>query len=45
MGRWGHEYLAVEAVRECLPDRARLLSYFAGITEKCVSVANSTLHK
>lgn len=43
--RWAAEYSCSEAVKECLPDRARLLSYFAGITEKCVSVANSTLHK
>ena len=39
--RWAAEYCCSEAVKECLPDRGRLLSYFAGIRDKCVSVANS----
>jgi glutathione S-transferase len=39
--RWGHEYLAVEAVRECLPDRDQLLAHFSAIRGKCVSVARS----
>ena len=43
--RWAAEYSSREAVKECLPDRGRLLSYFAGIREKCVSLANSMLPK
>ncbi|PAN26541.1 hypothetical protein PAHAL_5G020100 [Panicum hallii] len=43
--RWAVEYSCSEAVKECLPDRGRLLSYFAGIRDKCVSVANSMLPK
>ncbi|XP_034594165.1 probable glutathione S-transferase [Setaria viridis] len=43
--RWAAEYSSSEAVKECLPDRARLLSYFGAIREKCVLVANSTLPK
>ncbi|CAO2181749.1 unnamed protein product [Urochloa humidicola] len=41
--RWAAEYRSSEAVKECLPDRARLLSYFAGIRDKCVSMANSSV--
>ncbi|CAL4959460.1 unnamed protein product [Urochloa decumbens] len=41
--RWAAEYRSNEAVKECLPDRARLLSYFTGIRDKCVSVANSSV--
>ncbi|CAO1943034.1 unnamed protein product [Urochloa humidicola] len=40
--RWAAEYSSSEAVKACLPDRGRLLSYFAGIRDKCVSVANSS---
>lgn len=43
--RWAAEYSSSEAVKECLPDRARLLSYFGAIREKCVLVANSTVPK
>ncbi|KAJ1287058.1 hypothetical protein BS78_03G401500 [Paspalum vaginatum] len=39
--RWAAEYISDEAVKGCLPERARLLAYFAGIRDKCVSVANS----
>nr|CAB3479430.1 unnamed protein product [Digitaria exilis] len=43
--RWTAEYTSSEAVKECLPDRGRLLTYFAAIRDKCVSVANSMLPK
>ncbi|KAF8647004.1 hypothetical protein HU200_065519 [Digitaria exilis] len=43
--RWAAEYRSCEAVKECLPDRGRLLSYFAAIREKCVSVANSMVRR
>lgn len=43
--RWAKDYVANESVMECLPDRDRLLSYFTGIKQKCVSVAKSTLPK
>ena len=43
--RWAAEYRSREAVKSCLPDRARLLAHFAAVREKCVSVANSMLPK
>ncbi|KAL6616691.1 hypothetical protein ACP70R_038961 [Stipagrostis hirtigluma subsp. patula] len=43
--RWAAEYLANEAVKECLPDRDQLLSHFSAIRDKCVSVAKSMLPK
>ncbi|KAF8781211.1 hypothetical protein HU200_000677 [Digitaria exilis] len=36
--RWTAEYTSSEAVKECLPDRGRLLTYFAAIRDKCVSL-------
>ncbi|CAL4945553.1 unnamed protein product [Urochloa decumbens] len=41
--RWAAEYRSTRAVMECLPERGRLLSYFAGIRDKCVSMANSSV--
>ncbi|CAL4952714.1 unnamed protein product [Urochloa decumbens] len=41
--RWAAEYRSTQAVMECLPERGRLLSYFAGIRDKCVSMANSSV--
>ncbi|CAO1940932.1 unnamed protein product [Urochloa humidicola] len=41
--RWKEEYLADEAVRECLPERDQLVAHFAAIRDKCVSVAKSML--
>jgi glutathione S-transferase len=42
---WAAEYRSSEAVKSCLPDRARLLAHFAAVRDKCVSVANSMLPK
>jgi glutathione S-transferase len=42
---WAGEYRSSEAVKSCLPDRARLLAHFAAVRDKCVSVANSMLPK
>ncbi|CAL4972149.1 unnamed protein product [Urochloa decumbens] len=41
--RWKEEYLAEEAVRECLPERDQLVAHFSKIRDKCVSVAKSML--
>ncbi|WVZ67432.1 hypothetical protein U9M48_016507 [Paspalum notatum var. saurae] len=39
--RWAAAYISDEAVKGCLPEKARLLAYFAAVRDKCVSVANS----
>lgn len=41
--RWMEDYNADEAVKECLPDRNHLISYFTTIRGKCVSAAKSML--
>ncbi|XP_048547873.1 probable glutathione S-transferase [Triticum urartu] len=41
--RWIKDYNADEAVKECLPDKNHLISYFTTIRGKCVSAAKSML--
>ncbi|XP_037418516.1 probable glutathione S-transferase [Triticum dicoccoides] len=41
--RWIEDYNADEAVKECLPDRNHLISYFTMIRGKCISAAKSML--
>lgn len=41
--RWANEYLADEAVKECLPDRDQLVAHFSANRDKCISIAKSML--